>query len=387
METLPPTTPAEPLPLRKPEPPADVEVQGIPAVLVWALGGMAVLMCLVAVGMGLYSYWDSLEVWVKALSLLLVPALLWSGYFVAAKYGLRSAEVAAVFAGLSWLVLLVLVQSCIYALPLWQMGIIFVGGLLILPLLHPWRSAVVALGAGWLGAVVLLCWAVSQEHADMGHAWLWVCLLASLMLWAVGGAWCMLTRRRGYASYGKLAPVAFTLFLCAFYALVVFPQYLLGEVELSGSEWGLLSAVWLVPVVVALPLHARFARRQKRTVFTYSLLAFGGLSLVSVPLLMLVNMPFLTAPLAFLYALSIIYYGADYKSPWLVLAGCVAFFLSSLSIPLRLGVNPLGGACILLLLGGLFLFAAFRLNARRRRVLMQTQLARRKQENSAPPAH
>lgn len=399
METLPPTTPAEPaavpvdtptpkpLPLRKPEPPADVEVQGIPAVLVWSLGGMAVLMCLVAVGMGLYSYWDSLDVWVKALSLLLVPVLLWCGYFVAAKYGLRSAEVAAVFAGLSWLVLLVLIQSCIYALPLWQMGIIFVGGLLILPLLHPWRSAVVALGAGWLGAVVLLWWAVSREHAGMGHAWLWVCLLASLMLWAVGGAWCMLTRRRGYAPFGKLAPVAFALFLCAFYALVVFPQYLLGEVELSGSEWGLLSAVWLVPVVVALPLHARFSRRQKRSVFTYSLLAFGGLSLVSVPLLMLVNMPFLTAPLAFLYALGIIYYGADYKSPWLVLAGCVAFFLSSLSIPLRLGVNPLGSACILLLLGGLFLFAAFRLNARRRRVLVRTQLARRKQEKSAPPAH
>ncbi len=344
---------------------------------------MAVLMCLVAVGMGLYSYWETLHKGVQVVSLLLVPGLLWSGYFVAGRHGLRSAEVAAVFACLSWLVVLVLVQCCVYTLPLWQMGLIYVGGLLVLPVLHPWRSAVVALGAGSVVEMALLWWAVSGAHASMGRAWLWVCLSAMLMLWAVGGAWCILTRRSGYAPFGRLAPVAFSLFLCVFYALVIFPRHLLGDVELSGADWGILSALWLVPVAVALPLHARFARRQKRAVFTYSLLAFGGLSLVSVPLLMLVNMPFLTAPLAFCYALSIIYYGADYRNHWLLLAGCVAFFLSSLSIPLRLGVNPLGSACLLLLLGCLFLYAAFRLNARRRRVLIQLRLARRKQEQNA----
>ena len=388
MENSVPTTP----PLQKPDAfvrsdrqPAD-EVQGIPAVLVWALGGMALLMCLVAVGMGLYCYWESLHLAVKVISLLLVPAFLWGGYYAAARRGMRSAEVAAVFACLSWLVLLVLVQCCIHALPLWQMGLIFVGGLLVLPVLHPWRSAVVALGAGCVVEIVLLWWAVAGENASVGYAWLWICLLSTLMLWAVGGTWCLLTRRRGYAPFGRLAPVAFTLFLCAFYALAVFPQYLLGAVELSGAEWGTLSVLWAVPVVVALPLHARFARLQRRAVFTYSLLAFGGVSLVAVPLLLLVNMPFLTAPLAFCYALSIIYYGADYKAPWLVLAGCVAFFLSSLSIPLRLGVNPLGSACILLILGALFLAAAFRLNARRRRVLALLQLARNRQEKAAVEA-
>lgn len=360
------------------------EVQGIPAVLVWALGGMAVLMCLVAVGLGLYCYWADLHLAVKVVSLLLVPALLWGGYYAAAKHGMRSAEVAAVFACLSWLVLLVLVQCCLYSLALWQMGLIFVGGLLILPLVHPWRSAVVALATGCVVELVLLWWCLGGMQIGMGRVWVWVSLLATLVLWAIGGGWCLQTHRAGYAPFGRIAPAAFTAFLCVFYLLIMFPQYLLGEeLSLSGAEWAAFAGLWLLPLVAALPLHIHFARRRSRAVFSYALLAFGGLSLVSVPLLLLVNMPFLTAPLAFVYALSIVYYGAEYKSPWLVLAGCVAFFLSSLSIPLRLGVNPMGSAIILLLLGSACLVVAFRLAARRRRLLALMQLARAKQEHKA----
>lgn len=382
-------SPAQPLPTatasvpEKTHPVAEFDVQGIPAMLVWTLGGMALLMCLVAVGMGLYCYWGELHMAVKVLSLLAVPALLWGGYYAAARHGLRSAEVAAVFACLSWLVILVLVQCCVHALPLWQMGLIFVGGLLALPLLHPWRSAVVALAAGCVLELLVLWWGIAGEACSLSPVWLWVCLLSLLMLWAIGGAWCRLTSRSGYAPFGKLAPIAFSLFLCAFYALVIFPQYLLADLQLSGTAWVMLCLIWGVSVLVALPLHLRFARRRKGALFSYSLLAFGGISLVAVPLLMLVNMPLLTAPLAFAYALSMVYYGADYKSPWLMLAGCIAFFLSSLSIPLRLGVNPLGSAVILLLLGTFFMVMAFRLNAYRRRVIAGMQIARSKQESAS----
>lgn len=359
---------------------SEPDVQGIPAILVWAVGCMGLLMCLVGVGIGLYCYWSDLHLAVKISSLLLVPLVLWSGYIVAARHGLRSAEVTAVFVCLSWLDVLVLVQGCLYALPLWQMGLIFIAGLLVLPLLHPWRAAMAALAAGTALEVGLLWWSAVCGHPGTSYELLWVAILTALMLWAVGGAWCQLSRRRGYAAFGSVAPGCYGLFLCAFYTIIIFPSGVLRQTDaLSWTMWASLSALWLLPVLAALPLHLRYAQRQHCSFFRYSALCFCFLSLISVPALLLVRTPLLTAPIAFAYALSIIWYGADYRSHWMVLAGCVAFFLSCLSIPLRLGINPLGGAVILILFGAVGLYLAFFLAARRRRLLTCMKLARNRQ--------
>ncbi|MDO5470473.1 MAG: hypothetical protein Q4F38_04140 [Akkermansia sp.] len=380
MESIPPTTqPKAPAPAGE-KAACTPDVQGIPAVLVWALGGMAVLMCLVAVGLGLGCYWDALPPAVQMTSLLLVPCLLWGGYYLAARHGHRSVEVAAVFICLSWLVLLILVQCCIHALPLWQMGLVYVAGLLVLPLLHPWRTTILALALGCVVELVLLWWSAAYTPGGLSFSGLRMCLLSCFMLWAVGGCWCILTRRYGYARFGLVAPICYGLFLCAFYAQILLPTHLMPVGSAASlTEVGVLCALWALAVLVALPLHVRFARRQQRAVFTYSLLAFAGISLVSVPLVVLLRQPIVSSLLAFLYAAAGVYYGAEYKFPWLVLTGCVAFFLSAFCIPLLLGVNPLGSAIILLVLGGLFLYAAFLLNARRKRLISSIVLAERKQ--------
>ncbi|MDO5472938.1 MAG: hypothetical protein Q4F35_06360 [Akkermansia sp.] len=367
-------------------PQPELEVQGIPPVLVWAVGTMSLLMCLVAIGMGLYCYWEQLHQVVKIVSLLMVPVLLWCGYGVAARYGLVSTEVAATFACLSWLVLLIMVQSCLYALPLWQMGLIFMGGLLLLPLLHPWRTAMLALAIGTAVEISLIWWGAVNHHGGAGFELLWVAVLTSLMFWAVGGAWCRITRRKGYAVFGRVAPLSYGLFLCCFYAQIIAPGLFESEgAEMSLALWAALSALWFLSVAIALPLHIRFALQRHCPLFRYSVLAFGGLSFMAVPLLLSLRMPFLTAPLAFAYAMSIIWYGADYKSPWLVMAGCVAFFLSSLTIPLLLGINPLGSAVILLILGAVGLFIALSLSARRHRLLAAMQIARSRQCDNMKP--
>ncbi|MBQ2380905.1 MAG: hypothetical protein II295_11020 [Akkermansia sp.] len=385
MESLPPTTLPTFSRAASGAPATEPDVQGIPAVLVWALGGMAVLMCLVAVGIGLGCYWSELHMAVKVTSLLLVPAMLWTGYAVASNRGFHSAEVMAVFICLTWLVVLVLVQCCIYALPLWQMGLLYVLGLLVLPLVHPWRSAMLALGVGCMGELGLLWWAAAGQGAELSYEGVWMCLLSSLMLWSLGGVWCRLSKRNGYAGFGRLGSICFALFLGAFYALIILPGILMPvSSHLGIAECACLTALWVLPLLLGLPLHMRFARQQHCAVFSQALLAFGGLSLLAVPLVVLLNLPLLSAGLAFVYAASIVYYGANYKCPWLVLAGCVAFFLSSFCIPLLLGVNPLGSAVILLMLGGIFLYAAFYLSARRRRLLAMVQVARCKQQQDKP---
>lgn len=368
-----------------------MEVQGLPIVLLWSLGGMALLMCLVAVGLGLYCYWNELPAAVKVISLLIVPAVLWGGYVAAVRRGLRSTEVAALFACLSWFILLVLWQTCIYPLELWLLGVIFVGGLVILPLIHPWRTAIVALFVGMVLELVLLWLGLGVESGYPRVEIVWVSLLSILMLWTLGGCWCLMSRRSGYKPYGTIAPISFTLFLVVFYALIIFPAALMpGSTSLNGVAWALVAVLWGGPLLLALPLHVRFAKSRRRSAYGYSAMLLMGCSLVCVPL-MLVNIPLLTAPMAFLYALSLVYYGAEYRFHWPVLAGCMAFFLSSLSIPLRLGVNPLGSAIILFILGVLVFVIAYKLQVRRRRILAAMTIARSRQtqssgESSSPSA-
>lgn len=358
------------------------DVLGIPAVLLWALGSMASLMLLFAVGLCFYSYREELHVAAKACSLLSIPLIFWGGYALAAKRGHKSTEVVALLTCMSWAVILLTVQTCVYELQPWLCGLFFVAGLVVLPVIHPWRSAIVALGLGSLLELFLL--ALACAVGQVSYATIWLSALTVLMLWTLGGCWCVLTNRNGYRCYGVIASVTFVVFLVLYYLLATFPHFLLPDTSgLTTGVWGGAVLLWLFPMLLALPLHSSFARRNNRAVITSASMCLWLSAAISVPLLMSVNLPFLSAPAALVFALSLIYYGAVYKFNWPLLAGCVAFFISVISILLRLGIHPIGAAVVLILLSGVTFYITLRLNARRRFLLTAMKRVQRKRRAEA----
>lgn len=359
------------------------DVMGIPAVLVWALGCLASLMLLCAAGFCLYSYRAELPTAAKAVSLLLLPLIFWGAYVLAAKKGHRSTEVVALLTCMSWAVILLTVQTCVYELQPWFCGFIFVAGLVVLPIVHPWRSGIVALGIGSLFELALL--ALSSATGQMSYATLWLCSLTLLMLWTLGGCWCMLTNRSGYRRYGVIAVATFSVFLVMYCTLATFPQFLFldNNTGYSTGVWRGAVLLWLLPMLLSLPLHVRFARRNNRAAYTAASLCLWLSAAISVPLLMVVNLPFLSAPAALVFSLSLIYYGAVYKFNWPLLAGCITFFISVISILLRLGIHPIGSAVVLILLSGVTFYITLRLNARRRVLLAAMKRVQRKRRAEA----
>ncbi len=345
---------------------------------------MTLLMFLSGIGLGLYHFRESLNVVLKICCTLSVPLLLWGGYYLLRLRGVRSAEVVALLTCLSWADVLIVVQTCLYPMPLWGCGLIFLGGLIVLPCIHPWRSAVVALLVGSVAELGLLSLAGVSGQISAAAAWLGV--LTVMLLWVLAGCWCCLSTRTAYRSYSVVAPVAFTIFLLLYYALVLFPQYLLPDGGGLASNVSVI--LWVGALFAALPLHARFAQRQNRSVFTPAFLGLWGCALVAVPLLFVADLPFVTAPLSLLAALALVYYGAVYKSDRPLLAGCIAFYVAVFGNALRLGASPLLAAAFFLLLSALSLYVALRLNARRKSLLAAVHHAQRRRRvaPSADPA-
>lgn len=355
------------------------DVQGIPAVLVQALSCMAVVMFLSAIGLGLYHYRESLSTALKIGSLLCVPLMLWGVYYLLSRRGFRSAEVVAMLSCLSWADVLIIVQTCLYPMPLWVCGLIFLAGLVVVPCIHPWRSAVVALLVGSMAELGLLSFAGVTGQISTAAVWLGV--LALLMLWILAGCWCCLSTRATYRAYRGVASVAFALFLAVYYALVLFPEYLLSSFDgpvLNGAM-----VLWVLVLLLALPIQVRFARRQNRSVFSPAFLVLFGCALLSVPLLFVDVWPFITAPLSLLAALSLIYYGAVYKSTRILLVGCIVFYVAVFGNVLRLGIAPMGAAALFMLLSGGSVFLALRLHARRASLLSAVRNVRRRRNASS----
>ena len=358
------------------------DVLGIPSVLLWALGGMASLMLLFAAGLCLYSYRAELHVAAKAGSMLTIPLIFWGGYALAFKKGYKSTEVVALLTCMSWAVILLTVQTCVYEMQPWLCGLIFVAGLVVLPVVHPWRSAIVALGMGSCLELILL--ALACAFGQISHATIWLSALTMLMLWTLGGCWCLLTNRAGYRCYGLIAAVTFVVFLVLYYTLATFPHFLLPDnSSLTTGVWGGGMLLWLVPMLLVLPLHRSFARRNNRAFVTSASLCLWLSAAISVPLLMVVNQPFLSAPAALVFALSLIYYGAVYKFNWPLLAGCVAFFVSVICILLRLGIHPIAAASVLILLSMVTFYIMLRLNSRRQVLLAAMRRVQRKRRAEA----
>jgi len=379
---------------REPQPEADV--RGLPLMLIWSLGGMAVLMCLAGFGLALFSWWDGLPLPVRVAGLLSALALLWLGYGIAVRHGRGSAEVAVSFAGLSWADVLLVCRECMPGLPLWALGGAFLAFHAFFFLIRPWKSAFLLLALSCVLESVALWYEVRDSEAFFPWALLWVSVLTMLMLCALCGSWCGMAKRPGYACYKWAGPVSFALCLLAYLAVVALPRFF-QPAELHGrmtrDEWMVLAGLWLAPLLLMLPLHMARARLVQRPVWSYSFFLFYAVTFAAVPagVDLAQHAPgALGIPLVFAYAACIIYYGADYKSPWMVLAGCGTIFLASLSITLSESINPLGGASVMLGLGFLFLYASFRLYARRRQLqtrLYHERLRKQMRRNifSAPP--
>ncbi len=350
------------------------DVQGIPGVLVCSLACMAVLMFLSAVGLVIYNFWDALGTGHKAMCLLTIPIMLWGGYYLQYRRGGQSAEVVAFLSCLSWAVVVVAVQTCVYSMPLWVCGLIFLAGLAVVPCIYPWRSAVVALLVGSVGELGML--GLSCVSGQVAFSSGWLGLMAMLMLWLLAGCWCYLTPRTVYHKYRIAAPLSFTLILLIYYALIIFPHYLLpseGDFSFNGALF-----IWMITMVVAVPLHVRYARRQNRSAASPAFFALWLCALVTVPTAVAVSLPFLTAPLSLLAALALVYYGAVYKANRILLAGCLVFYIAVFGTVFRLGVPPLGAACIFLLLSFFTLYITVRLNTRRRTLIDAIRRVRRK---------
>ena len=344
-----------------------------PNTLSWVLGIMSLLLFLVASGLLLANYWHELPMMVRVISLVVVPALLWLFYIIGYHKGYRSSELAALFSVISWLDAVIIYQLCIQQLPWWITSSILTLGLLLIPLIKPWKSAVSALFIAAGVQFVMMGWAM-QQAVTYGE---WVIVatsaLASLMLWSHIGVWCSLTRRREYRPYAILSPVAQCFFLITLVGMLIYPQHVLPTgLQLEAStwvDWVTVLSVWVVVMLPCLPMQRYFAEICNHPNISNSFLLYWATSIITVPLglLLVANVNTLVVlPLVLLNMISMSYYGSEYSVTRFVILGCIGIFLSLVSIPIHLHTGLLISACIFMGFSLVFYIAMVCLNARNR---------------------
>lgn len=149
--------------------------------------------------------------------------------------------------------------------------------------------------------------------------------------------------------------------------------------------WVRVALLAVLPVVVP-SLHVWWARRLGAPVSApaFWLYLAANVALPPVGVYMAVKVaPLCGALSALLYALTMTWYGAAYRSSVVVSAAGMLCFAAAMSIPLYSGVGVVGGAVILILLGGAVLAAAWWLHRMRRHRLALLHRVQRRQEFSA----
>lgn len=356
----------------------------IPPVLSWVLGFMSLLLFLVAVGLLMARFWDSIPMMVRVCSLISVPAFLWTVYIIGFKKGHRAPELASLLAAISWLDAVLIYQLCIQTLPLWIMGSVFVFGLMLIPLVKPWKMAVCSLLTGAIVQYGLMgyCMATASTYGEW--ALIWASAVSMTMIWSHIGSWCALTQRKGFNTYSFIGPLAQFIFLLMLITMLVYPQQLI-PMELneaaSMNEWLAILGVWIVAMLPILPLQRHFAEVCNHPNISNSFLLYWSVSIMTLPLgLLLVRdvHTMLLMPLILGYLFSMVYYGADYHVPSFVIMGSIGIFLTVISIPIHVGTGLIGSAVILFALSTGFFMSMVWLNKRRKALIM-----RRKEELDA----
>lgn len=340
-------------------------------VLVWVLGGMALLMGVAGFGLILMYYWDVLGSLLRVLSLGGLMVLIWLGYAVSARFGWSSREVLGLFLSFSWLLIVLGLSELLPGLPPWLLGLVFLGGAILVPVLLPARSTVTVLAVSCLVEMALLWMHVRNSNQSSDWAMLWTGILSVLMMWAAVGNWCDVTLRRGYATFSVLGSISSFLYMFAYQGMLLYPQYL-RPASLQGDtdalQWVCMMLVWMIPMGFQLLVHCMRSRRRHHSIFTYSFLLYYGATVCSLPLALLLlerNIPVAGVAVMFGYAACIVFYGVEYRMPRYVFFSCMMAFLTAIAIPLGLGADMLWSACVMLALCVIFLISSLALSKHR----------------------
>ena len=359
-----------------------VEVASIPRALVWAMGGLALMLLLSGTGVLLLQWWDALHVGVRVAALLVPVVLLWSGYGIAAGQGVRSGEVVGAFACITWLVALLVWQCLVPETPPWLPGVLFGVGALLVAVFFPNRTSVVMLAVSTVAELAVVWYGMTSAGEHVPGVLLWAGVVAVLCLWGLGGFMCGLTRHVVYAPYAFLGPLMFSLYLLSLQGVILY----LPEVPAGGwSQWGYVALLWLAPVVVFCAVHRMLAARRGKPVLSWSFLTVLLAMYAVLPIGLWANRMLPMVPgvlLLFVYALCLVRYGAAYQSPYFIVSGCTLAFLSAVGVAFGQGGSLMGGGVTLLLLGVFFAWLACRLYRQRRRLVVAVALAKKRQESA-----
>lgn len=362
------------------------EVRGLPLALIRALIGLSLLLLFCGLGLLLFHFRSSLSPALRGWLVLGVLALAWGGYAaLPRRLAWKTPTAACLLLCFSWLALLLLYGAWVAPLPLWQLGGLFLVGLLLAPLLRPGWPTLALLAVGTLVELGILWYAVGTGGLALHGLFIWSSLLTALVLWSLGGFWCGMTSRPSFRSFAFLGPLCYALYLLLYAAGMLYPQYFSfpgasGKVPLA--EGGLAFGMWLLPMGLLVLLQWKRARQMGRPPFTRAFLLFAGASFLSLPLGLLLasGTPSLPAlSVVALYAVCILLYGAEENRSFLILCGCGLFFLSLLSFPTGWGGGALSGGILLFATGALLLLAGLSLRRRRARLLARVEWARRRQ--------
>lgn len=348
-------------------------------VLVWVLGGMSLLLGAAGFGLILYYFWDVLSSLLRVVSLGGLMVLLWLGYGVSARLGWSSREVLGIFLCLSLLLVVLGLSQLLPGMPLWLLGLVYLGGAILVPVLCPARSSVTVLALTCLAEMALLWGHVRGSDLSADWTLLWTGVLSVLMMWAVVGNWCDVTPRRGYATFSALGSISSFLYMLAYQGMLLYPVYCRPS-SLQGhtppGQWIGMMLVWMLPMGFLLLVHRMRCRQQHRSFFSYSFLLYYAATLVSLPLGLLLmerNVPLAGVSVMFGYAACLVYYGADYRQPRYIFFGCLLAFLTAIGIPLGLGADMVWSAVVMLALCVIFLIASLSLARHRDNVFRRAQ--------------
>lgn len=358
------------------------EVESIPSALLWSIGGVAGMMLLTGAGVLLLHWWESLHIGVQVGCLLLPLVILWGGYGLAARRGLRSGEVVGAFAGISWLLLLLVWQTLCPGNPEWLPGVLFVGGTLGVAVFFPNRTSVVMLAVASVAEMGLLWYSGTGGGVLPAGVLLWAGGVALLCLWGLAGFLCGLTRHAVYAPYAFLGPLVFSIYLLALQGCIIYLPELPGA---GWQSWLWVALLWMGPTALFCVVHRLLAARRGKPVFSLGFLAMLAAMYAVLPVGLWASQVLPLVPgvvLLFVYAVCMVRYGAAYRAPYFIAAGSGLVFLSAIGVAFGQGGSLPGGGITMLLLGAAFAWLGYHLYRRRRLLQMHVALLKKRRENA-----
>ncbi len=377
---------AEPSPVPSPNPQTETSSDNSlsPSLLIWSMAAMSLMLCFLGVGLIIFSYWTEFSLLWRLGCLAGLGSAIWGVYALCWRWSIPHRELRVAFVCVTWLLLIVAGNEFLrsHAFPLTSVGLVFLLGLLAVALLMPSRSAMALLALGCLFEVALLALA----SYNSGN---WLLLIASLisllMLWSEGGAYGVLKRREDFASISLLGQLCLGLTLIIYQLLLLYPSLLpLHEISMRASWMDSLSVagIWALPMLLSLRVHQLRAKREHCSMAHPSALLYLLCKLIAMPLSLLLlswQLPLIGVLFLFLFAMAMVYYGAEYHEYNLVFLGAAMLFVTALSIPLSLHAGSLLSGMFILLLGAALLYAAIRLHRHYRRLEAQLKLAKQRQ--------